>query len=89
MLVIIKAHFPNCAKEVAEAAIRRFETLRKDMERNQAGKKVSTSELLDWFSVLNEFSQDEALAQLQGNLPFPEILLKKWEDHSRYLKNAN
>jgi hypothetical protein len=26
------------------------------------------------------------LKQLEGDLLFPEVLLKKWEDHLRYLK---
>ncbi|NES01142.1 MAG: MoxR family ATPase, partial [Symploca sp. SIO1B1] len=47
------------------------------------------SELLDWFAVLRQFPQDEVLQQLKGELPFPEILLKKWEDHRRYLKQSD
>jgi MoxR-like ATPase len=87
MVAIVKAHFPDSSREVVEGAVRRFQVLRKEMENKKAGKKVSTSELLDWFSVLTEFSKDEALEQLQGKLPFSEILLKKWEDHEQYLIN--
>ena len=89
MVAIVKAHFPEAERKVVEAAIRRFEILRKEMERGKAGKKVSTSELIDWFSILKEFPAEEALAKLEGELPFSEILLKKWEDHLRYLKNAD
>ncbi|MEQ9671281.1 hypothetical protein [Coleofasciculus sp. G2-EDA-02] len=32
-----------------------------------------------------KLNQDEVLQQLEGKLPFPEVLLKKWEDHRRYL----
>ncbi|NES21480.1 MAG: MoxR family ATPase [Symploca sp. SIO3E6] len=84
---IVNAHFPQSSPEVVEAAVNRFSELRQNMEKGKSGKKVSTSELLDWFAVLRQFPQDEVLQQLEGELPFPEILLKKWEDHLRYLKN--
>jgi len=84
---IVKAHFPESSPDVVKAAVNRFTQLREKMERGKAGKKVSTSELLDWFAVLHQFPKDEVLKQLEGKLPFPEVLLKKWEDHLRYLKN--
>jgi len=83
---IVKAHFPESAPDVVEAAVNRFTELRQKMEKGKSGKKVSTSELLDWFAVLHQFPQDEVLKQLEEELPFPEVLLKKWEDHLRYLK---
>ncbi|NEP57073.1 MAG: MoxR family ATPase [Symploca sp. SIO2G7] len=84
---IVNAHFPQSSPEVVEAAVKRFSELRQNMEKGKSGKKVSTSELLDWFAVLRQFPQDEVLQQLEGELPFPELLLKKWEDHLRYLNN--
>ncbi|NER97551.1 MAG: MoxR family ATPase [Symploca sp. SIO1B1] len=86
---IVNAHFPQSSPEVVEAAVNRFRELRQNMEKGKSGKKVSTSELLDWFAVLRQFPQDEVLQQLKGELPFPEILLKKWEDHRRYLKQSD
>jgi MoxR-like ATPase len=83
---IVKAHFPESPPDVVEAAVKRFTELRQKMEKGKSGKKVSTSELLDWFAVLHQFPQDEVLKQLEEELPFPEVLLKKWEDHLRYLK---
>ncbi|MCT7953139.1 MoxR family ATPase [Ancylothrix sp. C2] len=83
---IVKAHFPESPRDVVEAAVKRFTELRRKMEKGKSGKKVSTSELLDWFAVLHQFPKDEVLKQLEGELPFPEVLLKKWEDHLRYLK---
>ncbi|MUG93171.1 AAA domain-containing protein [Scytonema sp. UIC 10036] len=83
---IVKSHFPESSSELVEAAVNRFTELRQKMEKGKAGKKVSTSELLDWFAVLRQFPQDEVLKQLHGEIPFPEVLLKKWEDHLRYLK---
>ena len=84
---IVQAHFPESSPDVVKAAVNRFTQLRQKMENGKSGKKVSTSELLDWFAVLHQFPKDEVLKQLEGKLPFPEVLLKKWEDHLRYLKN--
>ncbi len=86
---IVKAHFPESPPDVVEAAVNRFTELRRKMEKGKSGKKVSTSELLDWFAVLHQFPKDEVLKQLEEELPFPEVLLKKWEDHLRYLKNED
>ena len=83
---IVQAHFPESPPDVVEAAVKRFTELRQKMEKGKSGKKVSTSELLDWFAVLHQFPKDEVLKQLEEELPFPEVLLKKWEDHLRYLK---
>lgn len=85
---IVKSHFPKSDSKVIEAAVERFGELRQKMEKGKAGKKVSTSELLDWFAVLRQFPEDEVLEQLQGEIPFPEVLLKKWEDHLRYLQQS-
>ncbi|NEO03228.1 MAG: MoxR family ATPase, partial [Moorea sp. SIO3I7] len=46
---------------------------------------VSTSELIDWFKVLRRHPTDEILAQLDGKLPYPGVLLKSVNDHMRYL----
>lgn len=83
---IVKSHFLESSSDLVEAAVKRFSQLRQKMEKGKAGKKVSTSELLDWFAVLRQFPEDEVLKQLEGEIPFPEVLLKKWEDHLRYLK---
>ncbi|MEH2029644.1 MAG: MoxR family ATPase [Nostoc sp.] len=83
---IVKSHFLESSSDLVEAAVKHFSELRQKMEKGKAGKKVSTSELLDWFAVLRQFPEDEVLKQLEGEIPFPEVLLKKWEDHLRYLK---
>jgi MoxR-like ATPase len=85
---IVKSHFPESDPDLVEAAVSRFSELRQKMEKGKAGKKVSTSELLDWFAVLRQFPNDEVLKQLEGEIPFPEVLLKKWEDHLRYLQQS-
>ncbi|MGI2904843.1 AAA family ATPase [Tolypothrix sp. VBCCA 56010] len=83
---IVKSHYLESSSDLVEAAVKRFSELRQKMEKGKAGKKVSTSELLDWFAVLRQFPEDEVLKQLEGEIPFPEVLFKKWEDHLRYLK---
>jgi hypothetical protein len=87
---IVQAHIQDAPPRLVEAAVERFIDLRVAMqkEKGKAGKKVSTSELLDWFKVLNEYPEDEALAKLKGKLPFAEVLLKRWEDHLRYVQLA-
>ena len=88
LVAIVNAHFPASKPNLVQAAVHRFLELRAQMEKEKgkAGKKVSTSELIDWFAVLHRHSEDEVLGQLKGQLPFPEVLLKSWEDHLRYLQ---
>jgi MoxR-like ATPase len=85
LVAIVKAHFPQSSPDLIEKAVARFQELRNKMEKEKTSKKVSTSELIDWFAVLSDFPKDEVLQQLEGKLPFPEILFKKWEDHQRYV----
>jgi hypothetical protein len=70
-----------------ERAVDHFDKLREEMrkDKGEAGKKVSTSELIDWFNVLHRYPEDEALAKLDHKLPYPSVLLKSWDDHRRYL----
>ncbi len=86
---IVRSRFPTASSELVEQAIRRFLELRERMwkDKGEAGKKVSTSELIDWFQVLQRHPEDHILAQLSGRLPFPGVLLKSWEDHLRYLRS--
>jgi MoxR-like ATPase len=88
LINIIKAHFPQTPPEVIQTAVKRFDKLRKQMERDsgRTGKKVSTSELIDWFTILRQYPEDEALAKLQGELPFAGVLLKYWKDYREYLR---
>ncbi len=87
LINIVNAHFPDAQPGVIEAAVRRFQLLRKQMEKDIAktGKKVSTSELIDWFTILRQYPEDEALRKLEGELPFAGILLKYWKDYRDYL----
>ncbi|MBK1989694.1 MoxR family ATPase [Sphaerospermopsis aphanizomenoides BCCUSP55] len=87
LINIINAHFQNSKPSVIAAAVRRFQLLRNNMEKNigKTGKKVSTSELIDWFTILREYPEDEILSKLEGELPFAGVLLKYWKDYRDYL----
>lgn len=89
LIQIINARFPQSSQELVEKVVTRFRQLRQEMQKQQAGKKVSTSELIDWFKVLSRYPQDEILAKLEGQLPYPWVLLKSWEHHRRYLSQGD
>lgn len=91
LIQIIQSRFPSISEELVSRAIERFLELREEMKREKggSGKKVSTSELIDWVQVLRRYPTDEALGHLSGQLPFSGVLLKSWEDHIRYLRLGN
>lgn len=88
LVEIVNSHFPSTSPPLVDKAVARFLQLRDDMgkDKGEAGKKVSTSELIDWFRVLRKYPEDEVLAKLDGKLPYAGVLLKTWEDHVRYLR---
>ena len=87
LVEIIQQFFPSTPPTLAEKAVARFLLLREEMKKDKgtAGKKVSTSELIDWFNILRRHPEDEVLRKLEGKLPYPGVLLKSWDDHRRYL----
>lgn len=87
LVEIVKLHFREASEDLVNKAVDRFQELRKKMEedKGEAGKKVSTSELIDWFHVLSSYPSDEALVKVDGKLP-ASVLLKSWDDHTRYLE---
>ncbi|WP_088242756.1 AAA family ATPase [Calothrix rhizosoleniae] len=90
LIEIINVHFPNSQQQLVAQAVIRFLKLREEMGRDKGEmeKKVSTSELIDWFRVLRRYPEDEVLAKLDGKLPYAGVLLKSWQDHVRYLKSS-
>jgi MoxR-like ATPase len=90
LLRIVKSHFPQASPHILTKAVERFLSLRAEMSQHSgtANKKASTSELLDWFNVLQNYPDDEILSKLEGKLPFAGVLLKSWEAHQRYLKQS-
>ena len=88
LIRIVNAHLTELPEPLVTKAVDRFLALRRQMEaeKGETGKKVSTSELIDWCRVLGQYGRrDEVLAQLDGKLPYPSVLLKSWEDHRRFL----
>lgn len=76
---------------LAAEAVRRFELLRGELAEGQgeAGKLVSTSELIDWFKVLrHRHTTEDALALLadETTLPYRAVLLKNKEALNRYVE---
>ena len=85
LFTIINAHFVKSSPEKINAAIEAFYHLREVMAGDESsGKKVSTSELLDWFKVMEARKEEVDIAKLQ-DLPFSSVLLKSFEDHQKYL----
>jgi MoxR-like ATPase len=86
LIEIVKAFFPTSPEQLVDAIIDRFLQLREEMRKDKgdAGKKVSTSELMDWFRVLSHYPQDEVLKKLEQELLYPGVLLKSWDDYRRY-----
>jgi len=86
LAAIVQLHLPDASATLVESVVQRFMQLRSQMVgRGDARKRVSTSELLDWFRVLRQAPEDQVLHALQGRLPYPSVLLKSWEDHRRFL----
>ena len=84
---ILEAHFTGADEAVIKQAITRFIQLRKQMELDKVKtrKKVSTSELLDWFALVSDEPTGAILSQLKsGELPFAGVLLKNHQDYERY-----
>jgi MoxR-like ATPase len=92
LIEIINARFSNLGSEISsdvvELAVERFLELRKQMQdKGGNNKKVSTSELIDWVKVLQQYPKDKAIEKLNGQIPFAGVLLKSWDDHIRYLRS--
>lgn len=87
LIKIINARFQNPPSEIVEKAIDKFLELREMMEdeRGETGKKVSTSELIDWFAILNEHPPEEIIEKLETGLPFASTLLKSRSDREDFL----
>ena len=72
----------------AEEVVNRFWELRKRIQNDKphGGKKISTSELLDWIKILKQsyFDQGEPLPPSEQELLFPSVLLKNLPDYLNY-----
>ncbi|WP_017314572.1 AAA family ATPase [Mastigocladopsis repens] len=90
LINIVNAHFPDSLhRELVEAAVEKFITVRENGASRRNGKKASTSELLDWIRWLKRYPTEEALEMIQNlaeNLPLLGALLKTKEDQEYYHK---
>lgn len=86
---IVRVHLKGATDGVVDTVLSRFLTLRKKMinARNlgENVKAASTSELIDWAKVLRTYPNDEILEQLKGKIPYSEVLVKRWQDHQRFI----
>ena len=85
LIAIVQAHFSGIGQELVNKAVGRFLQLRDEMTKvgAQSGKKVATSELIEWMKLLNRDAAD-AMQKLEGELPYPQVLLKSRDDHDRF-----
>ncbi|MDM8554922.1 MoxR family ATPase [Desulfococcaceae bacterium HSG7] len=89
---IMKFHFPESVEreELLDGIIGFVLELRQEMSKNpqQSRKKVSTSELLDWYKALqHNISDDNQIIKKLSEKEFlyPGVLIKNWEDYQRYV----
>ena len=79
---ILHSHFNAAPNAIVSQAVSRFLELRarQDSDLLGAAKRVSTSELIDWFRVLSR--EDKPEAKLAAGEPFPYVptVLKRRED---------
>ncbi len=93
---ILNIHCPDVSSAIIDVAIQRFLELRQKMmqDKKSGGKKVSTSELIDWVRALQfdveSISEQAVLDKLNGSeLPHTSTLLKREEDqHYQRLGNT-
>ncbi|MEH2258505.1 AAA family ATPase [Nostoc sp.] len=84
---IIQARFKSQPHKLVDKAIERFLELRSEMndDKEETAKKVSTSELIDWFTVLNDYPPEKVLKKLENErYPFGSTLFKSRQDKSEY-----
>jgi MoxR-like ATPase len=95
LVKILNSHFEVEDKTLIDEVVDIFLKIRAKQEANDEDKKVSTSELIDWFKVINhcksldentvdgfEKSLLEQLALLgTEKIPFHQVLIKNWNGH--------
>ncbi len=87
---IVKANFPKMEETLMNKAIEKFIVLKKDMD-SRAEKTISTSELLDWITLIEHFkigiTDLEIKAEAKENhLPLFQALLKTKSDTDNFKK---
>ncbi|KYC36462.1 hypothetical protein WA1_42940 [Scytonema hofmannii PCC 7110] len=84
---IVQAHFrgKKLSEELIDKIVDRFIAIRKilESEKGYLGKKVSTSELIDWVKALRlEYKTTAKIERVlsEKTLPCPSVLLKSQDD---------
>ncbi|MCP6762335.1 MAG: hypothetical protein NHB32_27110 [Fischerella sp. CENA71] len=85
---IVTARFGNrrkWTKQIIETSVSRFCDVRQKMEeyKGEFGKKVSTSEFIDWLNALelnSNNAKDLETLLLQEQIPYPNTLFKSRDD---------
>lgn len=89
LLDILHLRFQDSdSRSKAELVVDKFMKIRKKMDESgiSGGKKISTSELIDWFKVLNnKLSIEDMKRKFMQGVPFPSALLKSYEDSQFHL----
>jgi MoxR-like ATPase len=83
MTDIVRVHHPTLADDLLAQVLERFYTLRRI---DALRKKPSTSELIDWLQAL--IAGGVTASQLENQLPFLGVLLKKESDVEVVLKKG-
>jgi len=80
---ILEGRFKEAPEAVIEKAIDKFLELREDMDE----RKVSTSELIDWFQALISYEPEKVLEKLEKEkkLPYANTLLKERQERQDFL----
>ena len=84
---ILQYHFPKSPKKAVSDAVEVFMDYRKQMEvdKGRTNKKISTSELLDWFRLQQHPDRTTIKTLSEGGIPYYPTLLKHMEDYVRYI----
>jgi MoxR-like ATPase len=85
LIAIVQAHFPGIQQALIDKAAAIFLEIRDEMTKSgaQSGKKVTTSELIEWMKLLNRNAAD-ALEKLDGEVPYPQVLFKSRDDQEHF-----
>jgi MoxR-like ATPase len=80
LIKIVASNFPDFDEKIRNSAITKFETLRSKMGSANVDKNVSTSELLDWITLIKHFKTPLNDIEKEGAIEHFQALLKSRND---------